>query len=119
VFAFNILFCAGISITLQPRSKSFRAESKFLTALTCLATGKSPIYYQWKKYDSLNDSWIEPSYRAMNVTSPELIFSVITEEDEGIYHCIVTSIEGNALSDNATITVFGKESSYSRILNPV
>ena len=46
----------------------------------------------------------------MNVASPDLVFNVITEEDEGIYHCIVTNIDGSISTNNATITLYSKES---------
>ena len=68
-----------------------------------------PVYYQWEKYHSIRESWIRPSYRAKNVTSFKLIFNEITEEDEGIYHCVVSNDDDSAVSDNATITVYGKK----------
>ena len=74
----------------------------------CSATGMAPIYYKWEKYESSNDSWIRPSYRAASITSPKLIFSVITEEDEGVYRCIATNDDGSVVSNNATISVFGE-----------
>ncbi len=67
-----------------------------------------PIHYQWEKYQPSDGSWITPSNRVVNITSPELIFSVIREEDEGVYHCIVTNDDGSVVSDNATITVYGE-----------
>ena len=99
----------GISIILQPESGTFKAEDKLLKALTCLGTGKMPIYYQWEKYFPENDTWINFSYRVVNTTSHELIFNAIAEEDEGIYRCTVSNIDGTASSSNATITVYGKE----------
>jgi len=45
---------------------------------------------------------------------------VITEEDEGVYHCIVTNDDGSIVSDNATITVYGECSvslSYQWVYN--
>ena len=44
----------------------------------------------------------------MNVISPELIFNSIKEEDEGVYHCIVSNEDGSVVSNNATITVYGE-----------
>ena len=44
----------------------------------------------------------------MNITSPNLKFSVVTEKDEGVYHCIVTNDDGSVISDNATINVYGE-----------
>ena len=73
-----------------------------------MAIGIGPIYYQWEKYDSVEDTWITPSYRADNISSHHLVFSGITDEDEGIYHCIVTNDDGSVVSDNATVTVYSK-----------
>ena len=73
-----------------------------------VATGMDPISYQWEKYQSFSNSWIRPSNRAVSVTSSKLIFSVITEEDEGIYHCIVTNDDGSVVSDDVNVTVYGE-----------
>ena len=77
-------------------------------ALCCSAIGMRPIYYRWEKYYLSNNSWIRPSHRAVSVTSPNLKFNVITEEDEGVYHCTVTNDDGSVISDNATIHVYGE-----------
>ena len=75
----------------------------------CTAVGVSQLYYQWEKYQSSNNSWIIPSNRAMNITSPKLVYRLITEEDEGIYRCVVSTNRNNAvISDNATLRVYGK-----------
>ena len=76
--------------------------------MSCSAVGIGPIYYQWEKYDLYNNSWISPSHGDMNVASPVLKFSVIREEDEGVYRCIVTSDDGSVISDNATVHVYGE-----------
>ena len=76
--------------------------------MSCSAVGMGPIYYQWEKYSTFNNSWISPSHRAVNITSPNLKFSVVREEDEGIYRCIVTNDDGSVISDNATVHVYGK-----------
>ena len=73
-----------------------------------MATGIGPIYYKWEKYDPVDDSWVKPSHRAVNILSHHLAFNGITEKDEGIYHCIVTNDGGSVVSDNTTITVYGK-----------
>ena len=79
-----------------------------IIAVSCLAVGIGPIYYRWEKYHPSNNSWTSPSHRVVSVTSPDLKFNVITDEDEGIYHCIVTNYDGNVISDNATVRVYGK-----------
>jgi len=67
-----------------------------------------PVYYRWEKYHSSNNSWINPSHRAVNITSPNLMFNVITEEDEGFYHCLVANNGDIAISNNATVYVYGE-----------
>jgi len=93
---------------MQPKSETFKNKERSIVALWIVATGIGPIHYQWKKYDSLSNNWILPSTRAVDITSSNLTFSVITEEDEGIYHCIVSNDDGYVVSDNANIIVYGK-----------
>ena len=76
--------------------------------LCCSATGMDPIYYQWEKYNLSNNSWINPSHRAVSITSPNLKFSVITQEDEGVYRCIATNDDGSVISVNASVVVYGE-----------
>ena len=78
--------------------------------MSCSAVGMGPIYYQWEKYDSFNNDWISHSHRVVNIASPDLKFSVIREEDEGVYRCIVTNDDGSVISDNATVHVYGEHS---------
>ena len=87
---------------------AIKAGDLNVIAVSCLAVGTGRIYYQWEKYYPSNNSWSNPSHRAVSITSPDLKFNVITEEDEGVYHCIVTNDDGNVISDNATVRVYGK-----------
>ena len=102
------MFPAIPIITKQPVSVWLRENSEQVTTLWCLASGSEPLYYFWQMYQSTNDSWTKPSVRAVNITSPKLVFSKLTEEDEGIYHCIVFSDDDKIVSDNATITLYGE-----------
>jgi len=70
--------------------------------------GIGNIQYKWERYVSFGDAWISPSRKAMGITSPKLTFSMVTEEDEGIYRCIATNDDGNVVSKTATITVYGE-----------
>jgi len=96
------------NITQQPTSSTVRVNSTLQTVTHCNAIGIGPLHYQWEKYQSSNDSWITPSHRAVNIKSQKLTFSTITEDDEGIYHCVVSNNDGSVLSDNVTITVYGE-----------
>ena len=99
---------ATATVITQPQPMSFKCKEKNVQALYIVATGEGPIYYQWRKFDPVINSWILPSSRAVNITSPNLTFSVITVEDEGVYHCIVTNDDGNVLSNDVNLTVHGK-----------
>ena len=96
------------TITLQPISCVSRYNERNVLAFEIAATGVGHIYYLWQKYDSYSDSWISVSSRAVNDTSSALNFNIITEEDQGIYHCIVANYDGIVTSDNVTIAMFGK-----------
>ena len=89
-------------------SMTIREGDLNIIAVSCLAIGIGSIHYQWKKYHLFNNSWISPSHRAVSTTSPSLSFSVIAEEDEGVYHCVVTSNDGSVFSNNATVHVYGE-----------
>ena len=78
--------------------------------MSCSAVGMGPIYYQWQKYNSSKNSWISLSHRAVDIPSSDLKFSVVREEDEGVYRCIVTNDDGSVISDNATVHVYGEYS---------
>ena len=93
---------------MQPTSRIFKYNKKNVLVFEIIATGVGHVYYLWQKYDSFTDSWVPLSSRAVNDTSPNLNFSIITKEDQGIYHCIVTNYDGSVTSDNVTITVFGE-----------
>ena len=101
---------------MQPTSVTFKAGSQNIIAMSCKADGIQPIYFQWERYHSLNNSWGKPSHRAVDITSPNLKFNNITEEDEGVYHCVVTTDDGSIISDNATIFVYGECSCMSGVL---
>ena len=96
------------SITVQPQSDVFKNNDRNLMVFEVVATGMGPISYLWEKHQSFSNSWIRPSSRVVSVTSSKLIFSVITEEDEGTYRCIVTNDDGSVVSDNVNITVYGE-----------
>ena len=98
------------SIIVQPVSKAIRTGKMNVTAMSCEAVRMGHIYFKWERYHIVNDSWIKPSCRAVNTTSPNLKFSEIKEEDEGVYRCIITNNDGNVTSDNASIFVYGEYS---------
>ena len=105
----SLLLCIAMpTIIKHPVSMAFSKNSKQVSTLSCLANGLEPLKYLWQMYQSTNDSWTKPSIRAVNFTSPKLVFSKLTEEDKGIYRCIVFSEDDHVVSNNATITLYGE-----------
>lgn len=102
-----LIVAAPPTITVQPVSKTVRIGKLNVTAMSCEATGMGPITFYWERYHVMKNSWTKP-YRAINATSPNLEFSVIAKEDEGVYRCIITNDGGSVISNNATIFVYGK-----------
>ena len=96
------------TIIEHPVSKAFSNSGEEISTLSCLANGSEPLKYLWQMYQSTSDSWTKPSVRAVNITSPKLVFSKPTEEDEGIYRCIVSSGDDHVVSNNATIALYGE-----------
>jgi len=96
------------SIIMHPLSITIRAGAKNEMIMNCEATGIGSINYNWEKYHVSSKSWIRPSHRATNIASPKLVYRVVKEEDEGIYHCVVSNGYDSAVSDSATLTVYGK-----------
>ena len=103
-----MLYIALPNITKHPISITFKEGDLNVTALRCAATGIGPINYHWEKYDSSSNTWMNPSHRATSITTQNLKFKVITEEDEGVYRCIVTNDDGSVTSDNGTVSIYGK-----------
>ena len=97
----------GLIIVQQPLSGMFRLGSKNILTLKFAVKEIGDTSYQWEKYHPYTNSWIRPSHRTVDVTSPKLIFKMITVDDEGTYRCIATDNGERVVSKNATITVFG------------
>ena len=118
----TIIFIASPVIAEQPTSNVMRHNNRNVSVFTIVASGIGHIYYLWQKYDSFSDNWISVSSRAVNDTSATLNFSIITEEDQGVYRCIVANYDGSVISDNVTVAVFGMlllsfiQCSHKRIL---
>jgi len=103
-----MLHLATPVILTHPKS----AVSKYRTrvSLNCSAHdyGVDNIQYKWEKYQPSDDRWKRAPKSHNIITSPNLIFDVITEKDEGVYRCVATNDDGVTMSNNATITVYGE-----------
>ena len=96
-------------IVTHPKSiVSKEGSEKILLSCSAHDYGINKIQYKWEKLQSLDDSWIKPFKSHKQATSNRIIFEVITEDDEGVYRCVATNNDGSVVSDNATVTVYGK-----------
>ncbi len=87
------------SITTQPRGQSVVAGSN--AAFTVVATGQTPLFYQW----SFNGTNLSNSIRISGATDTTLIVSNIVAGDAGNYQVVVSNDHGSVTSSNATLTV--------------
>lgn len=81
------------SITTQPVSKSVAAGSS--ASFTVVATGSSPLYYQWRFNGTKITGATTPTYTMSNVQS----------NNAGGYSVVVSNSAGSATSATATLTV--------------
>ena len=109
IYKYFCIACIALPVIIkQPISNICKRNSNKSCELECYATGIGFIQYKWENYQSSSNSWIRPSHRAVDVTSPKLIFSVITEEDEGVYRCVVSNHDGIVMSKSINVTSYGK-----------
>ena len=77
--------------------------------MSCSATGHSRISYHWERYNFNNSQWssLTKDGQADDDGVSTYTLTNIVTNDEGIYRCAATNIDGSGYSDNATITVYG------------
>jgi len=90
--------------------KSVVSKHLIKVSLNCSAHdyGVDNIQYKWEKYQPSDDRWKQALRSHKINTSPNLIFDVVAEKDEGVYRCVATNDDGITVSNNATITVYGE-----------
>lgn len=87
------------SITLQPipGSKCEGDDATFVITASGIVTT-----YRWQK----NGINLSDGGNISGAFTPALNISVITTADSGVYHCVVTGLCGNDISDPAKLTVY-------------
>ena len=77
--------------------------------MSCSAIGHSKISYHWERYNFNNSHWSSLTKNGQTYADgvSSYILTNIVTNDEGIYRCAATNIDGSGYSDNATITVYG------------
>ena len=77
--------------------------------MSCSAIGHSRISYHWERYNFNNSQWsslTKDGQTDVDDVSTYTLTNIVTN-DEGIYRCAATNIDGSGYSNNATITVYG------------
>ena len=78
--------------------------------MNCSAIGHSRISYHWERYNFNNSEWsslVKDRQTDINDVSIYTLTNT-TKNDEGMYRCAATNIDGSGYSNNATIVVYGK-----------
>ena len=77
--------------------------------ISCSATGHSRITYHWERYNFNNSLWSSLTKDGQTDVDGVSTYTLtnITTNDEGMYRCAATNIDGSGYSYNATITVYG------------
>ena len=77
--------------------------------MNCSAIGHSIIIYHWEKYNTINNEWTKLPTDQQNYTNGISTYrlAMLTKNDDGLYQCVATNIDGSGYSNNVTITVYG------------
>ena len=78
-------------------------------SMNCSGIGHSGISYHWERHNFYNSEWSSLTKDQQTFINNVSIYTLtsITENDEGMYRCAATNIDGSGYSNNATITVYG------------
>ena len=95
-------------ITLQPRGAIVHTGTNSID-MNCSAIGHSTIMYHWEKYNANSSEWSALPRNQQIDTSDISTYrlQMLTKEDDGVYRCVATNIDGSGYSKSATITVYG------------
>ena len=77
--------------------------------MSCSATGHNRISYHWERYNFNNSQWSSLTKDGQADVDGVSTYTLtnIAANDEGMYRCAATNIDGSEYSYNATITVYG------------
>ena len=95
------------SITQQPASQTVSAGSS--VTFSVAASGTPPLAYQWQR----NHADI-----AGATSSSYTIPSVSASDNNALFRCVVSNAQGNAVSNDATLTVTGNSAPVPTITQP-
>ena len=77
--------------------------------MNCSAIGHSTIMYHWQQYNTISSEWTTLPRNQQTYTNgiSTYTLALLTKNDDGLYRCVATNIDGSSYSNNVTITVYG------------
>ena len=77
--------------------------------MNCSAIGHSTIIYHWQQYNTISSEWTTLPRNQQTYTNgiSTYTLALLTKNDDGLYRCVATNIDGSGYSNNVTITVYG------------
>jgi len=97
-------------ITLHPQGTTVYTGTKTVK-MNCSAVGHGTIKYQWERYLNETNEWATLPTDQQNDIANISMYTIrnLNKNNDGIYRCGASNIDGISYSKNTTITVYGKE----------
>ena len=79
--------------------------------MSCSAVGHGTIKYQWERYLSSTNEWTTLPTDQQNDIVNISMYTIenLNKDNDGVYRCGASNVDGISYSINTTITVYGKE----------
>jgi len=97
-------------ITLHPQGITVHVGTRMVT-LSCSAVGHGTIKYQWERYLTSSSEWtILPTDQQSDIVNISIYtIESLSKDNDGVYRCGASNIDGISYSINTTINVYGKD----------
>ena len=97
------------TITLQPQGTTVYVGTKTVS-MSCSAVGHGTIKYHWERYLTNSNEWVALPTDLQTDTANMSIYTIKTlnKDNDGVYRCAASNIDGFSYSPNTTITVYGE-----------
>ena len=93
---------------MQPKGTIVYSGTEHVV-MNCSAIGHSTIMYHWQQYNTISSEWTTLPRNQQTYTNgiSTYTLALLTKNDDGLYRCVATNIDGSGYSNNVTITVYG------------